>query len=265
MARYRMFIDDTGCVRDEATNHPQRRYGGIVAVIFDLGYLRETFEPGFDQLRDKHFERKADGTRPVLHLRKMKNPDPRGCFASLSRAESRAAWEKDCMSMYRRAKYSVIAVGIDKIAFYARHTGWKGSIYETLVGNAIERYFYFLRGRGVGDVMAEATNSKLDQDLKELYTKFWVKGTEHIPAENLRPVLSSKEIKIKPKSQDIAGLQLADLIASTCFSHCKKIYANGPEYDPFAMSVANLIEKEKFYRHPATNDPHGYGRVWRPY
>lgn len=259
-----MFIDDTGCVRDEATNHPQRRYGGIVAVIFELDYLRETFEPGFDQLRDKHFKRKEDGTRPVLHLRRMKNPDERGSFATLRQAENRAAWEKDCMSMYRRAAYSVIAVGIDKIEFYARYAAWEGSIYETLVGNAIERYFYFLRGRGVGDVMAEATNSKLDQHLKKLYKKFWDDGTEHISQEKLRPVLSSREIKIKPKSEDVAGLQFADLLASTCFSHCKRIYANGPDYDPFAMSVAELIENQKFYRNHATGNPHGYGRIWRP-
>jgi len=264
MARFRMFIDDTGCVRDEATNHPQRRYGGIVAVIFDIEYLREFFEPGFDKLREKHFGRKADGNLPILHLRKMKNPSEHGPFACLKDAEKREAWERDCMSMYRRAQYSVVAVGIDKVAFYAQHVGWQGSIYEILVGNAIERFFYFLRGRGTGDVMAEATNSQLDQHLKGLYSKFWESGADHISAENLRSVLSSKEIKIKPKSQDIAGLQLADLLASTCFSHCKKIYADGPSYDPFAMSVAEMIEREKFYRNPATHDPHGYGRVWRP-
>lgn len=168
------------------------------------------------------------------------------------------------MSMYRRAQYTVVAVGIDKIAFYAQHAGWNGSIYETLVGNAIERYFYFLRGRGTGDVMAEATNSPLDQKLKHLYSKFWQNGTDHISGDKLRPVLSSKEIKIKPKSQDVAGLQFADLLASTCFSHCKRIYADGPAFDPFAMSVADLIEREKFYRNPKTRDPHGYGRVWRP-
>ncbi|MCB1340204.1 MAG: hypothetical protein KDK24_03885 [Pseudooceanicola sp.] len=251
-------------MRNEATNHPQRRYGGVVAVIFDLDYLHTTFEPSFDILRERHFERREDGRLPILHLRKMKNPDPRGPFSSLLDAEKRALWEKDCLGMYRRAKYSVVSVGIDKIAFYAQHGSWQGSIYETLVGNAIERFFYFLRGRGTGDVVAEATNSDLDGQLAAMYRKFWEEGTDHISADSLRPVLTSKEIKIKPKSKDIIGLQMADLLASTCFSHCKRIYAKGPAFDPFAMSVADLMEGEKFYRNPATNDPHGYGRVWRP-
>lgn len=259
-----MFIDDTGCVKDEATNHPQRRFGGIVATIFELDYLRLRFEPGFDLLRRRHFGERPDGTLPVLHLRKMKNPNPLGPFAPLLDLEKRQKWERDCLRMYRIADYQVVTVCVDKVAFYAKHPDWVGSIYEMLVGNAIERYFYFLRGRGSGDVMTEATNGPLDEVIKKLYRKFYDSGTGKIPGDKLRPVLTSKEIKIKPKSQNVAGLQFADLLASTCFSHCKQVYAGGPAYDPFAMQVAEIIEKEKFYRNPSTKDPHGYGRIWRP-
>lgn len=259
-----MFIDDTGCVKDEATNHPQRRFGGIVAVIFEIDYLRLRFEPGFDMLRRRHFGERPDGTLPVLHLRKMKNPNPLGPFASLLDQDARERWDRDCLRMYRIADYQVITVCVDKIEFYAEHPNWEGGIYEMLVGNAIERYFYFLRKRGTGDVIAEATNGPLDQLLKALYRKFYENGTDHIPARLLRPVLSSKEIKIKPKSANVAGLQFADLLASTCFSHCKRIYANGPAFHPFSMQVADIVETQKFYRNATTNDPHGYGRVWRP-
>lgn len=259
-----MFIDDTGCVKDEATNHPQRRFGGIVATIFEIDHLRLRFEPGFDLLRRRHFGERADGSLPILHLRKMKNPNPHGPFAPLLTEGGRQRWERDCLRMYRLADYVVISVCVDKVAFYAAHPNWTGSIYEMLVGNAIERYFYFLRGRGTGDVMAEATNGPLDEHLKQLYANFYEKGTDHIPAHRLRPVLASKEIKIKPKAANIAGLQFADLLASTCFSHCKRIYANGPEFHPFSMQVADLIEQHKFYRNPNTKNPHGFGRIWRP-
>lgn len=259
-----MFIDDTGCVKDEATNHPQRRFGGIVAAIFELDYLRLRFEPGFDALRKRHFGPRVDGSLPILHLRKMKNPNPQGPFAPLLDSEKRRLWERDCLRMYRIADYNAIAVCVDKIAFYAAHPNWTGSIYEMLVGNAIERYFYFLRSKGTGDVMAEATNGPLDKVLKDMYAKFYEHGTDHIKPEKLRPVLTSKEIKIKPKSENIAGLQFADMLASTCFSHCKRLHSGGPDYDPFSMTVAEIIEESKFYRHPKTGDPKGYGRIWRP-
>lgn len=83
-------------------------------------------------------------------------------------------------------------------------------------------------------------------------------------ASRLQEVLSSREIKIKPKSQDVAGLQIADLLASTCFSHLRRTYSDGAEFYSFAMQIADLIEREKFYRTPQTGDPHGYGRIWRP-
>lgn len=259
-----MFIDDTGDVTSVATNHPQRRFGGIVGVIFNLDYLSGTFEPGFDQLRERHFGRRDDGSLPVLHLRKMKQANLKGPFACMAKKDLREKWEADCFSMYRRANYHVITVCVDKIAFYAKHPTWNGSFYEMIVGNAIERYFYFLRKRGTGDVMAEATNGPLDHELKGLYNKFYNTKTDHIDGSLLREVLTSSEIKIKPKSANIAGLQMADLLASTCFSYCKMTYANGPKFDPFAMRVADLMEREKFYRNDQTGDPHGYGRIWRP-
>lgn len=264
MATYRMFIDDTGDVKPEATNHPQRRFGGIVGIIFDLDYLRNRFEPSFERLRCEHFPRRGDASPPILHLRKMKQANLKGPFACLANEASRARWEAACYRMYEIATYHVISVCVDKVAFYAQHPNWTGSFYELLVGNAIERYFYFLRGRGTGDVVTEATNCDLDDELKKLYRKFYESGTDHIPAHRLRPVLTSKEIKIKPKSANVAGLQMADLLASTCFSHCKRIYAGGPAFDPFAMRVAELLEHRKFYRDERTGDPHGFGRVWRP-
>lgn len=257
-----MFIDDTGNVNGTISNHPQSRFAGIVGVITNLDYLYTRFEPSFLLLKNKHFGVGADGRPPILHLRKMKKGlDP---FACLNHQELRSRWEAECFSMYERAQYTVIAVCVDKVAFYAAHPNWEGSIYQMLVGNAIERYFYFLRNTGgTGDVMAEATNLTLDSQLKTMYRHFYIGGTDHISAANLQSVLSSVEIKIQPKSDNIAGLQLADLLASTCFSHCKRIYANGPDYDVFAMRVAELMESEKFYRSISGN-PHGYGRIWRP-
>lgn len=255
---YRMFIDDTGNVHSNASNHPQNRFAGIVGVILSLDYLRHRFEPSFTRLKTKHFGEPS----PILHLRRMKKAE--GRFESLKNAEARLAWEAECFSMYERAQYTVISVCVDKIAFYATHPNWTGGIYKLLVGNAIERFFYFLRSNNAaGDVMAEATNSTLDSDLKALYQGFYEHGTDHIPPGLLRPRLSSKEIKIQPKADNIAGLQLADLLAATCFSHCKRVYTNGPDYDAFAMKVAALLEQDKFYRSQNGN-PHGYGRIWRP-
>jgi hypothetical protein len=257
-----MFIDDTGDVKNIASNHPQQRYAGITGVIFEMDYLRETFEPSFLKLKEKHFGINPEkGRPPILHLRKMKAGV--GAFTKLLDGARRAAWEDECLSMYRRAKYTVVTMGVDKIAFYAKYPNWNDSIYALLVGNVIERYFYFLRFSGSGDVMAAAVNDKMDRTLRDLYKRFYNYGTDHIPADRLRGALSSNEIKIKPQDSDVQGLQMADLLASTCLAHCKRTYANGPTFDPFATKVADLLERQKFYR-SFWGDPNKYGRIWRP-
>jgi hypothetical protein len=257
-----MFIDDTGNVDSAASNHPQRRYASITGVILELEYTHLVFNTGFSQLKKRHFGVTPAGKPPILHLRRLKKAE--GPFRVLTDPTKREAWQRDCLSMYRRAKYYVITVSVDKIGFYHAHPTWQGDVYALLVGNAIERYFYFLRAfNAVGDVMAEAVNGDADRMLKLLYTGFYNDGTDHIPPDLLQSVLSSKEIKIKPKNADIAGLQLADLLASTCFNHCRRLYANGPSFDAFAMMVAEIIESKKFYR-DSNGNPHRYGRVWRP-
>lgn len=257
-----MFIDDTGNVHNTTSNHPQAKFAGITGVIFEWGYLRDVFEPGFLELKKRHFGIDlTTGCPPILHLRKMKKAIPP--FHCLTDEETRLKWQRECFSMYRRAKYHVITVGVDKAAFYTKYPEWRGSIYKLLVGDAIERYFYFLRYRGIGDVMAETVNEDRDGELMMLYKKFYAHGTDHIPAEKLQPVLTSTEVKIKPKTADIQGLQIADLLASTCFAHQKKLHAGGGNFDSFAMQVAELMESEKFYR-SFWGNPKGYGRIWRP-
>ena len=260
--RFRMFMDDTGNVSATRSEHPQSRYAGIIGVIMELEYADGFFSEHFDGLKRRHFLQ-PDGGVPNLHLRKMKRADEGGPFACLHDPNKRASWEREALHMYTVARYQVIFVGLDRTLFRERHPSWEGSFYEVLVGNAIERYFYFLRGKGVGDVMVEATNQSLDSELSKLYSKFYADGAEHIRASSLQKVLSSREIKIKDKKAGVAGLQLADLLASTCFSHCRRLYADGPTYDGFAMQVAEVIERSEFYR---KNDgsPHSYGRAWRP-
>nr|WP_269584805.1 DUF3800 domain-containing protein [Roseibium sp. Sym1] len=257
-----MFIDDTGNVNSKTDEHPQNRYAGIVGAIMNLDYVYTRFEPSFDKLRRKFFCDNDDEPMPILHLRRMKKAE--GRFHQLKDKDFRAEWEKYCFRMYERAQYTVIAVCVDKLRFLELHENWDGNFYRLLVGNAIERYFYFLKNSGGdGDVMCEATNPNLDNNLKELYREFYHDGSDHIKAHALQSRLSTNEIKIQPKSDDIRGLQLADMLASTSFSHCKRIYADGPDYDAFAMKVADVLERDKFYRDRHGN-PHGYGRIWRP-
>lgn len=258
--KFSMFIDDTGDVTNSTTNSPQNRFASITGVIFDREYLSETFEPSFRKVVRRHF----GDEKQILHRRKMISPPQHGPFAVLRDPVKRDAWDRGCLDMMRRAKYIVITICLDKVAFYYHHQDAKLDVYEILIQNAIERYFYFLRSNGVGDVVVESQNGATDFTIKERYRQVFENGTEHIDAAKIQSVLTSREINIEPKSAGYPGLQFADLVARPAFAHCRAVYMrNTSDLTAFARQIAPILEDFKFYR-DSNGNPDGYGRVWRP-
>lgn len=259
-----MFIDDTGDVTNSTTNAPQNRYASISGVIFERKYLADTFEPGFRKIVRRHFGDQEDGAPVVLHRRAMISPPRQGPFACLKEAPARDAWEKGCLDMMTRASYTVITVCLDKVAFYYHHPKAVLDIYETLIQNAVERYFYFLRAHGTGDVIVEAQNPGTDGAIKQRFREVMENGTEHISSDKLQAVFTSREINIEPKKAGYPGLQFADLIARPAFAHCRAVYVKDTsDLTAFARQIAPILEDYKFYRDENGN-PDRYGRVWRP-
>ncbi len=256
-----MFIDDTGEVDNAATNQVERRFASITGVIFDLDYYHSRFDASFRELKFRQFGLTKKGRPPILHRRAL--IDASGAFRCLHDGGMRQEWDRRCLLMYERATYQVVTACVDKVAFYYHHPNWEGEIYTLLVQNAIERYWYFLRHMdGTGDVMAESVG-KPDLALKARYAHVYLNGTEYIPAEKIQSRLTSKEIKIKPKSDDISGLQMADLLAKTSFDNCRHRYTGTPAPQGFSAGVAALLEEQKYYR-DAKGNPDKYGRMWRP-
>ncbi|NML07921.1 DUF3800 domain-containing protein [Sphingomonas sp. G-3-2-10] len=259
-----MFIDDTGDVTNSTTNDAQNRYASITGVIIDRTYLEKTFEPSFQTIVKRHFGENEDGTPVILHRRKMISPPQLGPFACLRDQAKRDAWDRACLDMMTRAAYTVVTVCLDKVAFYYHHPKATLDVYQTLIQNAVERYFYFLRANGTGDVVVEAQNAGTDLAIKTRFRAVIENGSEHISADKLQAVFTSKEINIEPKSAGYPGLQFADLIARPAFAHCRAVYANDTsDLTAFARQIAPILENYKFYR-SKEGKPDGYGRIWRP-
>jgi hypothetical protein len=99
-----------------------------------------------------------------------------------------------------------------------------------------------------GDVMAESRGGKEDQRLKHSFTRLLEQGTDFVPSERFLTALTSRELKIKPKSANVSGVQLADLLAHS--SRCEILDEQGllgRKITPFARSVI-LILQDKYDR-----------------
>jgi hypothetical protein len=93
--------------------------------------------------------------------------------------------------------------------------------------------------------MGEARGKTEDQQLKAAYTALHSGGDWHQKAEFYQRHLTSKDIKLAPKSKNIAGLQLADLLAHPAKLRCICNHGHGPinniQESPFGKQVADLF------------------------
>jgi hypothetical protein len=260
---FQIYMDDSGNVDPGATNDHNQRYGSISAVILESAYLDSTFNASFAKLVERHFGTKSDGTPHNLHRRVLNSPPEHGPFSILRDEKRRAAWDADAISMFSRAKYTVISASVDKIEWYWRYPNWSGDFYEVLVQAVLERSYYFLRTRGRAEVNIETKNQGRDQRLKEHYRNSLSTGFTYINGSKLSSVFSSKELNIVTKLECKPGAQLADLIAGPALQHTRfTVTKRHPITGDFVKRLCDILENEKFYRN--SYGPNGYGRLWRP-
>jgi len=97
--------------------------------------------------------------------------------------------------------------------------------------------------------MAESRGGKEDKRLKASYSTLWEEGTDYIAQERFHSVLESKQLKVKPKSNNISGLQIADIIAHP--SRNEILNENNLLDHPVAPFAKKIIEilQTKYYQH----------------
>ena len=119
------------------------------------------------------------------------------------------------------------------------------------------------RRDGQGDVLAESRGGKEDMRLKKSFARLVGEGTDFVDTGRFLARLTSCQLKVKPKQNNIAGLQLADLIAHPIYKAmlCQKDNARRPE--TFGMTIFRILEKSKLDRH-RTGRIQGWGMKWLP-
>ena len=96
--------------------------------------------------------------------------------------------------------------------------------------------------------MAESRGGKEDKRLKASFLKLWNEGTPFVTPERFHEVFTSKQLKVKPKANNISGLQLSDLIAHP--SRNEILHENNlleRPIAPFAKRIITVLQK-KYYQ-----------------
>ena len=109
--------------------------------------------------------------------------------------------------------------------------------------------FFLGRKRSPGDVMAESRGGKEDRRLKDSFARLWERGTDWVDPQQFRDRLTSKQLKVKTKANNITGLQVADLIAHPSRQEIlfeNNLAPNPPA--PFAQKIISIL-KSKYDQH----------------
>jgi len=258
---YRMYVDETG---DHANSHSEggnKRYLGLTGVIFENKNYKEIFHPAFEALKQKHFPARHPDDPTILHRRDI--IDKKGCFGVLKDKAKEEAFNNDLLALLEESKFKLITVVIDKKSHFERYQQSALHPYHYCLVALLERYCGRLNYFNVkGDVLAESRGGKEDMQLKGAYKNVFENGTSFRDPDFFKKSLTSKEIKIKQKLQNIAGLQLADLLAHPCkveilYEH-KHLKKWDGEYEKKICSCA----KKKYNKHIFDGHIEGYGKIF---
>jgi len=258
--RYRLYIDESGDHTYSTVDEPEKRYLGITGVIFESEYYRSNFHQQFEDFKQKYFPHSPD--EPVI-LHRKELIGRHGPFWRLRNAEREKAFNEDFLKLLQEKDYLVVSVVIDKKTHVERYKESALHSYHYCLVAMLERYCGFLNFfNAQGDVIAESRGGKEDMQLKEAYQRAYESGTQFRGPEFFQKTLTSKEIKVKPKSANIAGLQLADLLAHPCKNEILFEQKRIDKWEEvFGTKVCQCVSK-KYNRHVFQNRVQGYGKVF---
>lgn len=255
--KYRLYVDETGNHDMDHVEDPNQRFLGLVGVAVSLQEVRDHLGPRLEELKRRHFPYDPDDP-PVLHRKELVNR--RHPFHTLRDPAVEVAFNDDLLALLEDVEYQVIAVVIDKLEHRDRYSTWLFQPYHYCLKVMLERYVFLLESRSAtGDVMAESRGGVEDRRLKDSYARLFERGTEFVESHRFQATLTSRQLKVNPKRDNIAGLQLADVLAHP--TRRDILRRNGlvtPEAAVFGDRILDVLKRRKYYRSPAGRiDGHG--------
>jgi hypothetical protein len=260
-SRYRLYLDESG---DHVFNYlekPSHRFLCLLGCWFrNPEYL--VFHQQLEAFKKAHLPHHPDEP-PILHREDIVNR--RGYFTHLQDPAKAQAFDDALLELIRGTQFRVVAVVIDKLALRQKHGDAVAHPYHLAMGFMLQRYCGYLNHiNRTGDVMAESRGGHEDRLLMDSYARVYGQGVWMTPATTFQPALTTKQLKVKNKSANIAGLQLADLLGHPVRQAILRQEGQVSEPPaPFAARLMPIVET-KFNRHLYEGRTEGYGKVFFP-
>lgn len=239
---------------------PATRYLCLLGLFVEAEIYRSSFHSSLERLKQTHFPHNPD--EPViLHRQELVNR--RGSFGRLKDPRNEQLFNTDLLKFLSEQDYKLISVVIDKKTHIERYGNVAYHPYHYCLAALLERYCGFLNFYNAqGDVMAESRGGTEDIKLKAAYDALYRAGTYYRPQDFFQRALTSSQIKLKPKFANIAGLQVADLLAYPVKQEILLDNERIPDItNVFSKEICKVIA-DKYNKQVYQGRATGYGKVF---
>jgi hypothetical protein len=239
---YTLFIDEAGDHRIQRCHEYRKRFLSLTGILVSRQYSRDVLIPELAQLKEKYI---GDSD---ISLHRSDIIGARNGFEPLEVAAVRNAFDADLLDSLTKWDFKMWSVCIDKHAHVEKYQAWVYPPYHYCLALLLERTALYLNRFGhSADVVVEARFKSADRQLQDQYNRLYRTGTDYVGVASFQKAFTNSQLKMKPKTSNYAGLQLADIVAYP--SKQEIIIEHGMTFDsgdpvtlaPFSTKICGLI------------------------
>jgi len=220
---YVMFVDESGDHNLKAIDN-ERPLFCLTGCVFERRYYQNVVRPRFDALKCEFW----GNTDVVFHSRDIRRHQKD--FTILADPDLRRKFYEALNSLIADLQFTIIAIVLHKEDHLVRYGDHARNPYYWSLELLLERYTFLVARRGgkaaTGYVLAESRGETEDRRLIDEYHRLQASSSSYNC--DLRSITSLWTLK---KTENIVGLQIADLAAYPIASKVLRPHSSQPAFD----------------------------------
>jgi len=258
---YRLYLDEVGTDDLGHTHIDNHRYLSLTGVAIEIDHARDFLSPKFDRIKARIFDHDPDDP---IHFHRSDIVQRKKQFWKLNDEKVRELFDRLMFHTFENCQFSVITALIDKHEMMQKSYWQQNHPYHFAMSIIVEKYTQFLeRKSDIGDIMPEGRKGKKDKQLQLEFNRVRNEGTSYVNAERIQQRIPGSKLKIRYKRDNIAGLQLCDLIAHPSHMNIREMREHDVALGKYARRVSNLLQQSKYDR-SNWGKVNGYGIKYFP-
>lgn len=252
MAEWRLYIDESGDHAYKHLDNPYQRYLGVTGVLARKNRYDSQAQPALEKLKQDNFRYDSDDppilTRSLIRSRKR-------WFYVLQDDDLNDKWEASLLTYIGSLVpfTQVFTVVIDKKRHLELYPNQTFDAYTYSLAVLLNRVRGYLKVQsGQADVLAESRGKVEDEAIKSAYRELRATGSTYGDGLYYRECYPEDNLMVRKKSENVAGLQIADLLAYP--QKILTIQASGKPYPTAASAYTQKVN------HAARRMVNQYGR-----